>query len=148
VVKGRERAATLDDVRLVDVERPGEPVGADDEPEGVKPASQPPTAVISWAHGDDGWQVTIAELAFRLRDLGIEVDVDLWHLHDPSVNWSTRGPQAIQEREFVPIPVSAAYRERWEGKRRGEPVLAQLARPTPDTHGGVGLRLALPLSPW
>lgn len=76
----------------------------------------PPTAVISWAHGDHDWQATIAQFAFRLREFGIDVDMDLWHLHDASVNWSIYGPQAIQEREFVLIPVSAAYRARWEGK--------------------------------
>ena len=78
--------------------------------------ASPPTAVISWAHGDQGWQAAVAEFAFRLRELGIDVDSDLWHLHDPCVNWSTYGPQAIQDREFVLIPVSTAYRERWEGK--------------------------------
>lgn len=93
---------------------PAQP-GPAEEAAGPLPSAAP-TAVISWAHGDDGWQATVAAFAFRLREFGIDVDIDLWHLHEPGVNWSTYGPRAIQENNFVLIPVSAAYRERWEGK--------------------------------
>jgi hypothetical protein len=60
-------------------------------------------------------QQQTAEFAFKLREFGIDVDVDLFHAHDPSVNWTTYGPRAIKEREFVFILASPEYRERWEG---------------------------------
>jgi RNA polymerase sigma factor (sigma-70 family) len=105
-MKGREQAATLDEVRVVDVEHPGEPVSA-----GI----EAPTAMVCWAHGDDAWHKTIVAFAVTLREFGIDADVDLFHLHDQDVDWTTYGPQAITDRAFALIAVSRAYKERWEG---------------------------------
>lgn len=77
---------------------------------------QPRTAFVSWAHGDEAWMQTIAKFAMELRRLGIDADVDLFHL-DTAVDWSTYGPQAIRERDYVIVAASAAYKERWEGRR-------------------------------
>ena len=112
-MKGREDGPALADTSVIVTSMTPAAVlpDATDQP-------SPPTAVISWAHGDDGWQAMIAEFAHSLREFGIDVDIDLWHLHDASVDWSTYGPQAIQEREFVLIPVNAAYKDRWEGKAK------------------------------
>jgi hypothetical protein len=74
-----------------------------------------PTAFVTWAHGNETWQKTIADFTVRLRQLGIAADVDLFELHNPNVNWATYGPGAIQDNEFVILAVSQAYRERWEG---------------------------------
>jgi RNA polymerase sigma factor (sigma-70 family) len=112
-MKGREDGPALADTPVIAT--PAAPAADTSDP---TDQPSPPTAVISWAHGDHGWQATIAEFAFRLREFGIDVDMDLWHLHDASVDWSTYGPQAIQEREFVLIPASAAYRDRWEEKAK------------------------------
>jgi len=75
-----------------------------------------PSAFVSWAHADESWQETVATFAFKLRELGIDADIDLFHLHDPDIDWTTYGPRAIDEREFVVIPVSADYKKRWEGR--------------------------------
>lgn len=77
------------------------------------------TAFISWAHDDEVWQKAIAGFALKLRELGIEADVDLFHLDKPGINWTTYGPQAIEDNDVVIIAASPAYRERWEG--RGDP---------------------------
>jgi hypothetical protein len=70
---------------------------------------------VSWAHDDEAWQSTVATFTFAARELGIDADIDLWHLHEPSMDWTTYGPHAVQEGEFVLIPVNSAYRRRWEG---------------------------------
>lgn len=74
-----------------------------------------PTAFISWAHGDADWQDTILAFAHRLRELGIDCDVDLFHLHDHDVNWATYGATAIKASDFVLIASSSTYKQRWEG---------------------------------
>lgn len=75
-----------------------------------------PAAMICWAHGDETWQGTVARFAFKLRELGVDADVDLFHLHDPNVDWTTYGPKAIEDREWVLVAVSRAFKERWEGR--------------------------------
>lgn len=78
-------------------------------------SSSHPTAFITWAHGDADWQHTIARFAFRLREFGVDADVDLFHADDQDVNWATYGVSAIESANFVLIAVSRAYKERWEG---------------------------------
>jgi RNA polymerase sigma factor (sigma-70 family) len=111
-MKGREQAAMLYKMRVVDVESRDEPVSADS---GSGDHTQAPTAIVCWAHGDDAWNETIVAFAVTLRELGIDADVDLFHLHDHDVDWTTYGPQAITDRAFALIAVSRAYKERWEG---------------------------------
>jgi SEFIR domain len=95
------------------------PAGSHASPDAPAPADTIYKAVVSWAHGDESWATTILALASKLRELGIDVDVDLFHLHDPDVNWTTYGPKAIEDNDFVLVAVSAAYKDRWEG--RNEP---------------------------
>jgi branched-chain amino acid transport system substrate-binding protein len=76
-----------------------------------------PTAFVSWAHDDDAWQDTIAAFVVALREYGIDADVDLFHTHDDAVDWSTYGPSAIEQNDFVLIATSATYKQRWQGVR-------------------------------
>lgn len=80
-------------------------------------AGRSPTAFVSWAHGDEAWQQTIARFVLALRKFGIDADVDLFHTHVGGVDWSTYGPTAIKENDFVIIAASTAYNQRWEGIR-------------------------------
>ena len=64
------------------------------------------------------WESEITELATTLRGLGIDVDVDLYHLDDVDVDWTRYGPEAIQRADFILIAASRAWRERWEGSNR------------------------------
>jgi hypothetical protein len=118
---GRERARELAARRVAPVGKPeSEPPIADPTPQAPSPVPDPdpgeaPVAFVSWAHGEPGWQTTVVEFTFKLRELGIDADIDVTHLHDPAVNWTTLGPRAIEESEFVLIPVSSGYKERWEG---------------------------------
>jgi hypothetical protein len=117
---GREKARGLAAQQVAPVGEPEpEPPIADPTPQAPSPVPDPdpgeaPVAFVSWAHGDGDWQATVAEFAFELRKLGIDADIDLIHLQDRAVNWTTYGPRAIQESDFVLIVVSAAYKERWE----------------------------------
>jgi RNA polymerase sigma factor (sigma-70 family) len=116
-MKGRERAATLDEVRVVGVKAPDRPADAVSEPDArTTAASQTPTAIVCWAHEDEAWQETVVSFAVTLRKLGIDADVDLFHQHDQDVDWTTYGPQAIADRAFALVAVSRAYKERWEGR--------------------------------
>lgn len=82
-----------------------------------------PTAFISWAHkhasmstqAAQEWERQVAEFATTLRQVGIDADVDLYHLDDVDVDWTRYGPNSIRGREFVLIAASPAWRERWEG---------------------------------
>ncbi len=76
----------------------------------------PVTAFVSWAHDDESWQRAIARFVLKLRDFGIDADVDLFHMHDVDVNWATYGPLAIEDNDFVLIAVSHRYKDRWEGR--------------------------------
>lgn len=82
-----------------------------------------PSAFISWAHKHSSmtpadaqeWERQVAEFATDLRQIGIDVDVDLYHLDDPEVDWTRFGPDAVRNQEFILIAASPAWRERWEG---------------------------------
>ncbi len=111
-MKGREEAADLATQTVVGASPPASETPNHDRASGPERAVK---AVVSWAHEDGDWQATVAEFAFELRKLGIDADIDLIHLQDRAVNWTTYGPRAIQESDFVLIAVSAAYKERWEG---------------------------------
>lgn len=51
-----------------------------------------------------------------LRGFGIDVDADLFHKHEPGIDWHRFGPKAIADREFTIIAISVPWRERWEGR--------------------------------
>ncbi len=63
---------------------------------------------------DDAWRDQVLVLAAALRGIG-GVDVDLYHQHDPEVDWSRYGPQQVARRDFVLVAVNAAWRERFDG---------------------------------
>jgi SEFIR domain len=77
---------------------------------------------VSWAHlpltrdakEADRWQVDVFTFAHQLCRLGIDTDVDLFHMHDDDVDWSVYGPQAISRADYVLMVASRAYKERWE----------------------------------
>ena len=82
---------------------------------GCGPGDRQPTAFVSWAHGNEKWQTTVHSFVQGLYDYGIKAEVDLFHLHDPSVNWADYGPREIQTNDHVLVVVSDAYKRRWEG---------------------------------
>jgi hypothetical protein len=41
---------------------------------------------------------------------------DLFHKHEPGIDWHRFGPKAIADREFTIIAVSVPWKERWEGR--------------------------------
>jgi hypothetical protein len=86
-------------------------------------AGDSPSVMVSWAHRDLGWDDARAEhwkyevltLAVVLRALGIEADMDLFHLHERAVDWSRWGPLRIRQADVVLIAASQGWRERWDG---------------------------------
>jgi hypothetical protein len=86
-------------------------------------ASAPPSVFVSWAHRDESWtddeaqdwERTVAEFATVLRRLGIDSDVDLYHLDEAGIDWTRFGPQAIVSNDFVLVAVSEAWAQRWSG---------------------------------
>lgn len=81
-----------------------------------------PTALISWAHTNPGWsdeqnrqrQDHVLRLAAELRQSGIDVDLDLFHLSE-SVDWTRWGPQQVDGNDFVLVIVSDRWSTAWEG---------------------------------
>ena len=114
-MRGRETAAAgADSVDRSPIDRSKSPVA--ESPDKQSSVGPPPkTAFVTWAHGDDEWEQAIAKFTFELRKLGVEADVDLFHMADREVNWATYGPNAVRNNEFVLIAASPAYKERWEG---------------------------------
>ena len=43
--------------------------------------------------------------------------MDLFHLQQPGIDWTTYGPNAIRDSDTIIIATSAAYKERWENQR-------------------------------
>ena len=86
-------------------------------------APDAPTAFISWAHRhaswdteqERDWQAQVANFAISLRTLGIDADLDLFHLDDPAIDWTRFGPKSVRDNEHVLIVVSQAWMERWHG---------------------------------
>jgi hypothetical protein len=75
----------------------------------------PPSAFISWAHADANWEASVLRFANALRTVGsVDADLDLWHDADHR-DWTTYGPSAIREADFILIVASSGFKERWEG---------------------------------
>lgn len=82
-----------------------------------------PTALISWAHRNTDWDENQAAtwkqsvLAFTvlMRDNGVAADLDLWHTHKTTTDWTRWGPQKVQDSDFVIVAMSEAWAERWSG---------------------------------
>jgi hypothetical protein len=73
-------------------------------------------ALVAYSHGSEAWARTVLDFTSQLRGLGIDADVDLYHKHDPGVNWTTFGPHRIEDYEFVLLAVSADFKKRWDGR--------------------------------
>lgn len=78
-------------------------------------ASPPVSVFISWAHEDARREAEVAQLAANLRILGIDADVDLFHLDDDNVDWTRWGVRRIAEVDYILIVASEPYGRRWEG---------------------------------
>ncbi len=82
-----------------------------------------PTALVSWAHRDEGWSDLQAEewiekvihFATLLMSNGVVVSLDLWSETDPTIDWTRWGQRQVQDCDLVIILASAAWRERWGG---------------------------------
>lgn len=85
-------------------------------------ASGHPSALISWAHVDPGWdgptiaarQDDVLRLSAALREAGIDVELDLHHLSE-SIDWTRWGPAKAAECDFVLVVPSQRWRTSWEG---------------------------------
>jgi hypothetical protein len=86
--------------------------------------AKPPIRVfVSWAHAHrstdsaavEEWTELVAQFTTKLRELGIDADIDLFHLHEDDVDWTTFGIEGIKNADYVLIIGSQAYTERWEG---------------------------------
>jgi hypothetical protein len=84
---------------------------------------QSPSVFVSWAHGDPdwsqerarAWELEVSSFVTVLRSLGVDVDIDLYHLHDRTVDWTRWGPVKVQTSDIVLGIVSPAWRARLEG---------------------------------
>jgi len=82
-----------------------------------------PSVFASWAHRDPGWsderahawRQEVLSFVTVLRSLGIDVDIDLYHLHDRRVDWTRWGPARVQTSDIVLGIVSPGWRGRVEG---------------------------------
>lgn len=83
----------------------------------------PPSALVSWAHKNIGWDDTQAEawisqvlqFASLLVGNGIDAELDLWNDSDPQIDWTRWGPEQVAKSDFVIVAISQAWKERWEG---------------------------------
>lgn len=81
-----------------------------------------PTALVSWAHRNTGWQnadaaawqESVQAFAGLLRDHGVRAELDLWQ-PDPATDWTRWGQKMVRDCDFVVIVPSEAWKERWEG---------------------------------
>lgn len=86
-------------------------------------AAVAPTALISWAHRNTGWtddetaqwQRNVESFAALLRTHGVETDLDLWHAHESTIDWTRWGQNKVRDSDFVIVAISEAWRQRWLG---------------------------------
>jgi hypothetical protein len=79
--------------------------------------------MVSWAHANTDWdqnqtarwEQAVKEFAQLLRTLGVDVDLDLWHLTETSVDWTRWRPDKVRTSEFVLVVLSEAWKQRWQG---------------------------------
>jgi hypothetical protein len=87
----------------------------------VTEAAPAPTAFISWAHkpneglDPDYWVRQVFNFTNALRSVGVDADVDLFHLQDLGINWAHYGPGMIRQSDFTVVPVNHAWKERFQG---------------------------------
>ncbi|MBO1765450.1 toll/interleukin-1 receptor domain-containing protein [Allobranchiibius sp. GilTou38] len=82
-----------------------------------------PQVFVSWAHANEDWDATesgewqrqVIEFTTQLRQLGIDADVDLYHLNDDDVDWTRFGPSSVEKCDYVIVVVSRGWSERWTG---------------------------------
>jgi len=93
-----------------------------DDASSIRATHEAPTAFVSWAHSHSTWSKTqtsdwesaVATFAAVIRRLGIQADVDLFHLDEPQ-DWTRYGPQQILKARFTLVVMSEAWAERWNG---------------------------------
>lgn len=82
-----------------------------------------PSALISWAHKNIGWtgdetaqwQRDVESFAALLRTHGVETDLDLWHAHESTIDWTRWGQNKVRDSNFVIVAISEAWSQRWLG---------------------------------
>lgn len=105
----------------------------DDRPkarESVKPttpramqADEPVRAFVSWAHKGETWDDAqsaswardVVEFTTRLRSNGIDAELDLFHTHETSTDWTRFGQTQVEAADFVVVVLSEAWAQRWAG---------------------------------
>lgn len=100
-----------------------EPRGATDEAAELRAAARPVTVFVSWAHRSEqstdaeasAWTQMVVEFAGALRSQGVDADLDLFHAHEPDIDWTRFGPLAVERSQFVIVAISQAWAERWSG---------------------------------
>lgn len=103
------------------------------------------TVFVSWAHSNmdwssaeaKEWQAQLADLAATLVELGIDADIDLFHL-DEAIDWTRFGPSGIQNSDMTVIVLSEAWAERWSGTNA--PTVGAGAAAEADTLRGLFVR--------
>jgi len=88
----------------------------------AKARGSAPTVFVSWAHSNDAWssaeakawQAEVADFSATLVQLGVDADVDLFHLDEP-MDWTRFGPRRIQESDMTVVVISEAWSQRWSG---------------------------------
>ncbi|PZQ87832.1 MAG: hypothetical protein DI534_13735 [Leifsonia xyli] len=83
------------------------------------------------------WQAQLADLAATLVELGIDADIDLFHL-DEAIDWTRFGPSGIQNSDMTVIVLSEAWAERWSGTNA--PTVGAGAAAEADTLRGLFVR--------
>lgn len=82
---------------------------------------------VTWAHRGELWsetqaliwQQTVERFAGLLdAEDGIDVTLDLWHEHDPALDWTRWGPRQIDLSDYVLIAINEPWAERWTGTNR------------------------------
>ena len=94
------------------------------EHQNAEPVKAAPTAMVCWAHRPDpgmterDWRQLVLSFVSSLRETGVDADFDLFHLHEPGIDWTRWGPAMVQERNFVIVVPNTAWRERWQGQNQ------------------------------
>ena len=88
-----------------------------------EPKAKPLKVLVSWAHRGEkwtsrqekDWERLVMEFTTELRGMGVNADIDLFHTHEDSADWTRFGQNAVREADYVLVAITEAWAQRWSG---------------------------------
>lgn len=85
----------------------------------------PPKAFISYAHNDLGYKEKVLQFALRLREEGVDVILDQWHLR-PGQDMNHFMERSVRDADKVLLLLDPTYKQKADGRTGGVGIETQI----------------------